>query len=105
MSKMIEGPFAAVNSIHSRFHFHLMEWIAHGAQGTGHIAWSLRYGGVMSMNRLGCVARERDGPTMGAGIVVGASADLHQSAARSRSRLPEHMASSSSSERPLRCRL
>ena len=33
MSKMIEGPFAAVNSIHSRFHFHLLAWIAPGRRG------------------------------------------------------------------------
>ena len=44
MSKMIEGPFAAVNSIHSRFHFDLLAWIAHGPQWTGHIAWSYDMG-------------------------------------------------------------
>ena len=50
MSKMIEGHFAAVNSIHSRFHFHLLAWIAHGPQGTWTYRLELRYGGVMSMN-------------------------------------------------------
>lgn len=104
MSKMIESSFPAVNRIHSGFHFDLLARIAHRSQRTGYTAWSYDVGGIVSMNRPGCVARDRDGPTVGAGI-VGASAGLHQSAARSRSRLPEHTASSSSSESPLRCRL
>lgn len=109
MSKMIELTFAAVNRIPSRFHvnsvhsgslFDLCGLIAHRSQGTGHAAWT----GCHASESTGMRCERGDVPTVGAGI-VGASADLHQSAARSRSRLPEHMARSSSSESPLRCRL